>query len=252
MLTHYSISNLKLHSTNPRRWALTYLEKWKEPASVALTFGSDVHSYIEYLLRGRRGVIPTALSDTDKGVLNNWYRQFAPIGDIHIENKFSVMLLNNTPPLIGIVDLWYKNPLSGLHIFDHKTCKGPYCLTAPQLLTDWQLNMYAYALNLGKEDVTIYHNQFVKNTANSIKSWNIQKNILTKNNISGIIKDIRTEIGKAEVSIQQYKKDGIEALPETPQHRRWYGKLDNWWPVISGEVDIDDYNKYLKSRGELL
>lgn len=261
-LKHISASSLILHAKNPRRWCLSYLEGMKEPKTKAALLGTEVHRYIESCLLG----VPIQNLDSQSQqitdlYLHQYYRE-EPLYDLKgVEIPIETRLESSSLPIVGTIDLWKTHKETGQVIIeDHKTIsslmkEGKYLYgeTEQTLGLNWQVCLYAWMAGGSENDIIVRHNQFRKaknpdTEEDQLISFSQIERMLTKKEICAIINIIKAEIGQMMQTVHDYTEQGLVAIKATPENRRWYGRQDPWWPILSGQMTVEQFKNGGKQK----
>ncbi len=146
------------------------MKKLAEPQTEAQRFGDRFAKAIEARLKGEQIPRFDAVADATIARFLSAADTFFPEGsnpDIYAERKIEFDVPDLPARMIGYIDVL---DLSGgsVHIRDHKTRSDKrYALSHAKLLTDVQLNIYAYAIRLDLPearfaDATLSHINYVK------------------------------------------------------------------------------------------
>ena len=252
MTYNYSVSSLKLHQKYPRLWALIYIEKLGREQNPAIEYGSKIHNALESAFLSKKD-IQDFDSITNK-VLNEFVGTFnCPEDCVSLETKFYHPLVDGMPPVVGVVDLWWRDQ-GVTHVYDHKTCSSKkYCLQKDDLVSDWQLCLYVDALCGKNTDAVVGHNQFFKDKTGLINSFRTITNILTADQRRGIIEEIKQEMLSAEYTRKLYEKYGLRGLRPSPEHKMWYGRPSPYADIINENMTVEEYRQtkqFLSSPSE--
>lgn len=276
MLDHLSISSLQLHRKNPRRWCLEYIEKLREPPSVAIEFGTLIHEGCEDLVNyGEFKQSLASLSQPNRDVIYKWFEdnrsELYPNKGWRVEDEFRIWLDPTIPPLVGRIDLWrVEDYISDwaqkeyyVHVIDHKTATQGYGESEFSLSKNWQLLLYCHVLDPSlsvrgslwpdesfRMGAKISHTQFYKKKEKLVAGQlpTLQYHRVIKTEVSGKqvaagMAEIKHEAILATRTIEEYNKKGMQAIRETPENEKWYGRKCIFWPIISGQMSIADFRK---------
>lgn len=247
-LSHLSVSSLKLHAQNPRRFILSYVEKIKEPRSTALKFGSFFHEEIEKYLRGEEYTLNDEKSNEVlrewKGSVDTWLLGH----NWRYEDEFKIWISPDLPPVKGVIDMWAFDSFNDrVIVYDHKTCNPRYKESIDTLKNNWQLGLYAYATSLGKKSALVGHHQFFKDSSGQkIIGYDNIRVELKREDVKKIIDQIEKESHRVLETLEAYEKNGLKSVRETPENERWYGKKDILWECISLKESIEDCRKRME------
>jgi hypothetical protein len=146
-----SASQIENYRQCPRRWWFRSIKKLQEPQSEAQRFGDRFAKAIEARLKGQPIPRFDALADlvVDKFLVSaESFFPREPNPDIHAERKIEFDVPDLPARMIGYIDVLDLSG-SSARIQDHKTRSDrKYALTHEKLVSDVQLNIYAYAIRL--------------------------------------------------------------------------------------------------------
>jgi len=268
-IDHLSISSLKLHAYSPAKWCLTYLEGLREPPTEHLRFGQEIHSLLEYLYAHGPGdgeSHPTL--GRHKEFFDVWWeenKEWFLSRDWNIEESFRIWLSPELPPFEGRIDMWrMRNADDGgtLEVVDHKTATKGFELNQIGLENDWQMSLYVHALNPRlsevlyedcvwseewNDEVAAYvgHNQLYKNKSFELKDSSFTGAVLTRRQLGKNIHEIKEEAHKVLTTISTYDKLGIDGVKKGQAQERYFGKRDYHWPLISKQIDLEEFKRTL-------
>lgn len=266
MLKHVSISQLKLHKAYPRRWCLEYLEGIKTPPTPALEFGSILHERIEDNILKKPNYTPNEHSAAIAA--DEWYEDcFLKDDDWtefqwRIEDEFCVFLAPYMPPIKGIIDMWTLDKLENVIVRDHKTANPRYALKAKDLESDWQLNLYGYVVGrmcpfdgFGAfcPTMSVGHNQFFKQSSEDGIKISGNKLITAEIHNSqndDIIREIYNEIGSLLITKENYEKQGMKAVRETPENKFYFGSYCPYYSCTHGDESVNSCRDRIKLKWE--
>lgn len=261
MLKYLSISQLNLHKKNPRRWILEYVEGIRLPPSPHLSFGTDIHDFLEDLISGNAR--ESELSKSNEEFLRKWYKENTWIREVNwrIEDKFESWIDPRIPPFRGRIDLWSYNDIIPMTcVLDHKTVTKGYEETTESLKKNWQLSLYAYVISpllgilyyddsMWEEEVndspvaSVGHNQFFKDKEFNIVESKTIRTHLTRKELYDNMEDIRKESRSLIETYENYKKNGMSSVRYTPENKWWYGKPCEFWPCIDENETVEECRK---------
>jgi hypothetical protein len=249
-ISHLSVSSLKLHAYSPAKWALTYLEGLREPATEHLKFGERVHSILEKLQADPNDL---SVAGRHKGFFSwfllenkNWFNSEG----WRLEEKFHLWLDPRLPPFTGRIDM-FKCDDSGLLVVDHKTATQGFELSEEDLKKDWQLSLYAYALDpLQGYKTKVAHNQLFKQKNRKtgvfdLAGQNFQQIDLNLEDRTRNMAEIRDEAFSVLNTVKQYEAGGLEAVDIGQAQELYYNKDDYHWPLISKQISLGEFKQSL-------
>ena len=144
-IDYISVSQIKTHARNPRRWVLEKVLKLPTCSSPATELGSMVHDEFEKYGRGEEydtESLPGRL--WDKYLEVSAGGKFAPQDTTQFETELRMQTSEDLPPFLGYVDSYTPSKTAPV-ILDYKTSGSKkYFLTEDELLYDPQMVVYAY------------------------------------------------------------------------------------------------------------
>jgi RecB family exonuclease len=220
-----------------------------------MNLGLAVHKMLE--LRKRHGYWtydPNVVSHSSYKFIRHdaeqhwWFHRNA-----YLEHTFNLPVWEGLPTIKGVIDMWAHgtNRLKNLYILDYKTTSDArYLIKQEDLKTNWQLVLYAHVLATGafnvykSTGVDIAQYQLVKDRKGNISKSEYIEHHLTEKERLGIIDEIRLEAEATKITTELYNEKGLKAIRATPENKRWYGRIDPFWPVIHGEVSLKSFKEH--------
>lgn len=180
-IDHISVSQIKTHERNPRRWALQKLLKLPACDSPYTVIGKTIHDDMERYLQGKL-TIEDMTFEHSRDFAIEWEEKNDVNMDqaILVEHQIDIPLRPSQPPLLGYIDVVVPDYKGYPMIIDHKTSRTRrFFVKEEDLREDTQLLVYAYwasqALPNGGKGVWIQHNQFAyglkKDKLRIVRDW---------------------------------------------------------------------------------
>ena len=160
-----------------RKWFLAYPGGVKPPATQPQIFGKDFHTGLENTVKS--GIVTSAVPKIKRMMEHNseFLRDLIvkkQSGFLELEKELKFKLTTDTE-FLGYVDVVEKDDIN-LIVHDHKTVSSwTWALTKMQLLSDDQMNTYAYLLDklFRPENIFLQHNQFNKKQEGELRKVNV-------------------------------------------------------------------------------
>lgn len=257
-IEHISVSQIRTHDRNPRRWALEKLVKLPTMDSPYTQLGSEIHDAIEGWLnmallnkKCERRILQEPAS-----VVNKCTADFFAHIDVEFTRYFYVpelaitlQLAKDIPPFRGYIDVLVEDYHRGCPlIMDHKTSRTRrYFLSARDLKFDLQMLVYAkYVIEKYQcPGVFLQHNQI----AYSLKrrKTTIRRTYVTAERINRamdkLADDIRAGLLK---TIGRYAEVGHAGLctSQCGMCAKAFGPGScEYQPICQGRVTVEQYKK---------
>lgn len=211
MIEHISVSQVKTHARNPRRWALQKLLKLPTAGSHYTKLGKDVHTALEETITNNLG------PGVYNGIVGSCVDEFlehstVDYGMAMVEREIRMPTRPGLPPFLGYIDVFIPGPTP--RIVDHKTSRTKkYFLKEEDLQNDPQMLVYAkWALDeTGADRCTLQHNQF----AYSLKRRKFQE-VVTEVTREHVEREFAKLLDEVQAGIRQtmdeYEKTGVAGL----------------------------------------
>lgn len=249
-IEYISVSQIRTHDRNPRRWALEKLLKLPTTDSPATKIGSDAHSAIEDVtLNGPNHA--KKHSKLSQDIVRDWLAHAEIQPDMIDAVEQSIHIENSAmPPLIGYIDGVVKDYQGYPMIIDYKTSRTRrYFLTEEQLAEDIQLLTYAYWVfhytryGEGADHIWLQHTQI----AYSLKRRKTRecRVLVSREHVEHRYADLIARIKPALIeTITKYHFEGIHALSTEAcgQCNNSFGPNScEYYDICSGRADPEDY-----------
>lgn len=253
-----SISQINLFQKSPRRWVLEYLEKVRMPATEHLSFGTDLHEYIESCILKTPyagGLSAKNIEYLDRWMLeNDWV-----FSKYRIEDDFKIWLRADLPPFRGRIDMHCVYPDGKVCVVDHKTANPRYTKTIQELKQDPQLCLYLYVLmqssfltkSREENDIVgvVTHNYFFKGRNDNggfyISGAEKRTAEVTYGTLMTVINDLVATAEAMRRTYRQYEFGGLLSVPIGECKGFWYGQRDKLYPCLNGEESVEECKKRL-------
>lgn len=262
-IEHISVSQIRTHDRNPRRWALEKLVKLPTMDSPYTKMGSEIHDALEFWLNQRLPNAKSARLAIEEGssIVHVCVKDFFDNVDIPInhykyqpELAITLSIADDIPPFRGYIDVYIHNYFKGCPlIMDHKTSRTRrYFLKTHQLKHDVQMLVYAkYALDKTQAaGVFIQHNQI----AYSLKrtKTTIRRTFVTAERINQAMDRLADEVREGILkTIAEYDAGRTPGTSKCKQCACAFGpKSCEFEPICRGKADVHQYRRAYKNLTE--
>lgn len=241
-IKHISVSQLKTHDNNPRRWALEKLVGLPTADSPYTQIGREIHDALE---------TPYDTTNTADHVVKcvDAYKEYlaeSGVRPIATEVEFRLKLDKDLPPILGYIDVLAETEDGEPLVIDHKTsASGSTFLKEGDLEKDIQLLTYALFVltNTPYSGIWVQHNQY--KYRNKKKILTVIREYVKMENLLDFAQQLRQKIRTGILkSIEQYDTLGIMGVPYKPNTSRWPCELES---VCQGKVSPELYSEIYNS-----
>lgn len=218
---HISVSQLKTHERNPRKWALEKLLKLPTCGSYATAIGKMVHTALEMYYSGQpyesHPITDKCITAAQEGLY--WLNSYKHLYTLEQEIWLPATEGYDRPPFYGFIDVYipeYSGAIPGPMIMDHKTSRGSrYFLSDEDLKTDDQMMVYAYwAMEQSGwkyKGCYLRHNQFAYSLKRDVlryaQAW------VTADEIKEHMRDVEERVKSGILAtIEKFDRAGIHSI----------------------------------------